>query len=109
VHRAGDRESARTRQFSVEQLADMVVGAAATLGIRAEIEHCENPRVELEEHYYNAKHRRLVDLGLEPHHLSEALLDSLLNIAIEHRDRVIGGVIDPQVDWRLRRTVGASR
>ena len=98
-----------TEQFSVEQLADMVVGAAATLGIRAEIEHCENPRVELEEHYYNAKHRRLVDLGLEPHHLSEALLDSLLNIAIEHRDRVIGGVIDPQVDWRLRRTVGASR
>ena len=26
-----------------------------------------NPRVELEEHYYNAKCTKLVELGLQPH------------------------------------------
>ena len=94
-----------TEQFSVEQLASMVVAAAAKLGIRAEIDHRENPRVEMEEHYYNAKHTRLVDLGLTPHALERSLLDSLLNVAIGHQDRIIESVIDPQVDWRMHATV----
>ena len=38
------------------------------------INHTPNPRVELESHYYNAKHTKLVDLGLEPHFLSGALV-----------------------------------
>ena len=42
-----------------------------------------NPRVEAEEHYYNAKRTKLVDLGLEPHMLSDNLIDSLLSFAIE--------------------------
>ncbi|HYX86368.1 MAG TPA: NAD-dependent epimerase/dehydratase family protein [Gaiellales bacterium] len=94
-----------TEQFSVEQLASMVVAAAAKLGIRAEIDHRDNPRVEMEEHYYNAKHTRLVDLGLTPHALERSLLDSLLNVAIGHQDRIIESVIDPQVDWRMHATV----
>ena len=44
-----------------------------------------NPRVEAEEHYYNAKRTKLVDLGLEPHMLSDNLIDSLLSFAIEVR------------------------
>ncbi len=42
-----------------------------------------NPRVEAEEHYYNAKHSRLQELGLEPHLLSDNLIDSLLKFAIQ--------------------------
>ena len=59
-----------------------------------------NPRVEAAEHYYNAAHTALLDLGLEPHFLGESLLDSLVNIAIEHRDRVDMDLILPRVDWR---------
>jgi UDP-sulfoquinovose synthase len=70
-----------TEEFSVAHLAEMVVDAAGKLGIEASIEHVSNPRVELEEHYYNAKHTKLLDLGLEPHYLSDGLLESLLNIA----------------------------
>jgi UDP-sulfoquinovose synthase len=92
-----------TEQFGVGQLADMVVEAAKSLGVEATIEHRQNPRVELEQHYYNAKHTALLDLGLEPHKLSESLLDSLVNIAIENRDRVDESVIDPKVDWRETR------
>lgn len=44
-----------------------------------------NPRVEAEEHYYNAKHTGLVELGLVPHLLGDNLMDSLLQFAIKVR------------------------
>jgi UDP-sulfoquinovose synthase len=89
-----------TEEFSVGQLAEMVVDAAGKLGIEGRIEHVPNPRVELEEHYYNAKCTKLLDLGLQPHYLSDSLLDSLLNIALEHRERVDQEAIMPRVGWR---------
>ena len=89
-----------TEEFSVGQLAEMVVDAAGKLGIEGRIEHVPNPRVELEEHYYNAKCTKLLDLGLQPHYLSDSLLDSLLNIALEHRERVDEEAIMPRVGWR---------
>ncbi len=92
-----------TEQFSVLELAEMVRTAASKLGIRAEIEHIAAPRVELEEHYYNAKHSRLIDLGLKPHYLSDSLLDSLMNIAIRYQDRIDTSLFLPQVQWRNTR------
>jgi UDP-sulfoquinovose synthase len=92
-----------TEQFSVLQLADMVQAAALKLGIHATIEHLPTPRVESEQHYYNAKHSRLADLGLQPHYLSDSLLDSLMNIAIRYQDRVDPSLFRPQVQWRNTR------
>jgi UDP-sulfoquinovose synthase len=89
-----------TEQFSIGELADKVRVAGAKLGLRTSVQHLANPRVEREEHYYNAVHTRLLDLGLEPHLLSDSLLDSMLRTAIEHRDRVREDVILPRVDWR---------
>jgi UDP-sulfoquinovose synthase len=93
-----------TEQFSVRQLAEKVVDAAGKFGIEARIESLSNPRVEKEEHYYNAKHTGLLDLGLEPHYLGDSLLDSLLNIAVEYRDRVDTDHVMPSVDWRTGRS-----
>jgi UDP-sulfoquinovose synthase len=89
-----------TEQFSVGQLAEKVRVAGTELGLRVEVQHLPNPRVEREEHYYNAAHTRLLDLGLEPHLLSTSLLDSLLEIALQHRDRVRQDIILPRVNWR---------
>jgi UDP-sulfoquinovose synthase len=89
-----------TEQFSVLQLAEMVQAAAWKLGMRVTIEHLPAPRVESEEHYYNAKHSKLIDLGLQPHFLSDSLLDSLMNIAIRYQDRINTGLFMPQVQWR---------
>ncbi|MPZ99531.1 MAG: NAD-dependent epimerase/dehydratase family protein [Dehalococcoidia bacterium] len=97
-----------TEQFSVSQLAELVVQAGRTLETEVQVDHLPNPRVELEDHYYNAKHSKLRDLGLEPHLLSDSLLDSLLNIAIEHRDAVQSGSIKPRVDWRDTANKGLS-
>src|SRR3982750_656946 len=89
-----------TAQFSVLELANLVQSAGEHLGLRIEIEHLPDPRVEKEEHYYNAKHSKLIDLGLKPHMLSQSLLDSLLNIAMEYRDQVDPSLFLPQVNWR---------
>jgi UDP-sulfoquinovose synthase len=89
-----------TEQFSVRQLAELVLKAALELGITAQIKPLPNPRVEAQEHYYNARHTALLELGLEPHLLGESLLDSLVNIALEHRERVDPELILPRVDWR---------
>jgi UDP-sulfoquinovose synthase len=92
-----------TEQFSVGQLAGIVQEAGAKFGLRVTIDHLPDPRVEAEEHYYNAKHTKLVDLGLKPHLLSESLLDSLLNIAVRYRDRIDSSLLLPRVDWRKSR------
>ncbi len=89
-----------TEQFSVLELAHLVQTAARKLGLDVEIEHLPDPRVESEDHYYNAKHSRLIDLGLKPHYLSDSLLDSLMNIAIRYRDQIDASMFLPQVNWR---------
>jgi UDP-sulfoquinovose synthase len=89
-----------TELFSVGDLAMMVKKAGNTMGLSVEIDHIENPRVEKEEHYFNAKNTNLLDLGLEPHYLSDSLLDSLLNFSIKYRNRVDQQQILPKVQWK---------
>jgi UDP-sulfoquinovose synthase len=92
-----------TERFSVLEIARMVEAAGRKMGLRVEIDHLPDPRVEAEEHYYNAKHSKLIDLGLQPHLLSDALLDSLMNIAVKYRDRIDTSLFLPQVNWRHTR------
>lgn len=89
-----------TEQFSVNELASLVTKAGSKLGLGVKKMTVPNPRVEAEEHYYNAKHTKLMELGLEPHYLSESLLDSLLNFAVQFRDRVDSKQIMPSVSWK---------
>src|SRR6202030_2575913 len=92
-----------TEQFSVLEVARLVQAAAKKLGLTVEIDHLPDPRVESEEHYYNAKHSKLIDLGLHPHLLSDSLLDSLINIAVRYCDRIEPSLFLPQVNWRNAR------
>lgn len=89
-----------TEQFSVGDLAALVQKAGTAMGLKVEINHLENPRVEKEEHYFNAKNTNLLDLGLQPHYLSDSLLDSLLNFATKYQHRVDKNQILPKVSWR---------
>src|ERR1700680_48312 len=89
-----------TEQFSVLDLARMVQTAGEKLDLTIEVEHLPDPRVEAQEHYYNAKHSKLIELGLEPHLLSDSLLDSLMNVALRYRDRIDPNVMLPRGNWR---------
>ena len=88
-----------TEQFSVLELAGLVKHAGEHLGYSVEIQHCENPRVEKEEHYYNAIHTKLLDLGLEPTLLGEELVESIIHAIERHKGRVIETAIDPKTRW----------
>ncbi len=89
-----------TEQFSVGELAELVRSSAGEVGLDVEIKKYPNPRVELEEHYYNATNTKLRDLGLEPHLLGEELVHSLLGIIKQHAERVIDSAIMPTTLWK---------
>ena len=89
-----------TEQFTVLELAELAQRAGAELGYNVELEHFENPRVEMEEHYYNAANTKLRELGLKPHNLGEELVRSMLTTIERHRDRVISRAIAPKTQWR---------
>jgi UDP-sulfoquinovose synthase len=98
-----------TEQFYVLQLAEIVHVVGQRLELNVTIDHLPDPRIESEEHYYNAKHTKLTELGLKPHLLSESLLDSLVNIAMQHRDRVDQSLLLPRVNWRNSRNDRRSK
>jgi UDP-sulfoquinovose synthase len=89
-----------TEEFSVMELAQMVKKAAAKVGLSVNIAHLENPRVEKEEHFYEAANTSLLDLGLKPHLLTEDVIGSILKTAIDHKDRVIKENVLPTVTWK---------
>jgi UDP-sulfoquinovose synthase len=89
-----------TEQFSIHELAELVQQAGANIGLDVSIEPTTNPRVEAEQHYYNAKHTKLLDLGLEPHLLTPEVIESMLRAIRRHRRRVISEAVPPRTRWR---------
>ena len=89
-----------TEQFSVLELAEKVKHARAAHGLETEIHHVPNPRRELEEHYYRARHQHLLDLGLQPHNLSDTLIDHVIQAVEANISRVRRETITAAVDWR---------
>jgi UDP-sulfoquinovose synthase len=89
-----------TEQFSVNDLALKVQQAGTALGLKVEIKNIDNPRVEKEDHYFKAKNTNLLNLGLQPHFLSDSLLDSLLNFAVKYQHRIDRQQIMPKVSWK---------
>jgi UDP-sulfoquinovose synthase len=89
-----------TEQFSVGELAEKVRDARRAHGLRTEIRNLPNPRTEQEAHYYNAKHQKLLDLGLEPHRLADTLIESVIGLVEGYQGRIRPELFTPRVDWR---------
>ncbi len=89
-----------TEQFSVNQLAAKLREAAAALDIEVTVQTLENPRREAEDHYYNAKHSALLDLGLKPHFMTREVLQSMLKVVMKYRSAIDKDKILPRVKWR---------
>jgi UDP-sulfoquinovose synthase len=87
-----------TESFSVRDMADMVKRVCPKPVDIAE--GLANPRVEHEEHYFNAANTKLLDLGLEPHLLDDGVIAGMLDLVELHRDRVDVNAIAPTVQWR---------
>ncbi|HEV2858864.1 MAG TPA: NAD-dependent epimerase/dehydratase family protein [Solirubrobacterales bacterium] len=97
-----------TEQFSVLELAGLVKEAGEHLGYSVEVQHYENPRVEKEEHYYNAIHTKLLDLGLEPTLLGEELVESIIHAIERYKGRVVETAIEPKTRWNPAQSPAAQ-
>ena len=87
-----------TESFSVRDMAEMVKKVSPN---RVDIaEGLSNPRVESEEHYFHAANTKLLDLGLQPHLLTDEVISEILELVERHRDRVDVRAIAPTVQWR---------
>ncbi|MBW2529364.1 MAG: NAD-dependent epimerase/dehydratase family protein [Deltaproteobacteria bacterium] len=86
--------------FSVNQLAEWVQRVGNGIGLAVKIDHIENPREELEDHYYNPKHSALLDLGLEPHRLSDEVIEGMLRKIMQYRERIDTSKMLPRRRWK---------
>ncbi|MGH2736936.1 MAG: NAD-dependent dehydratase, partial [Actinomycetota bacterium] len=91
-----------TEQFSVNELAIKVQAVAAGLGINVQVDSLVDPRIEAQEHYYNATHTKLVELGLVPHLLDDDVVAHLIETIQRYKDRILLGPIAPKTKWDPR-------
>ncbi len=92
-----------TELYSVRQLAEMTKEIAKQLGINVQIKEFENPRVELEKHYYNPEIKVLPALGLTaPRRNIRDELKVMIRDVMENKERLepYRGVIAPKTKWR---------
>lgn len=88
-----------TEQFSVNELADKVQKVGNGMGLDVQVKSIQNPRKELEEHYYNPKHSGLLDLGLKPHYMTDEVIAGMLEKTLKYKDRIDERKIMPRVRW----------
>ena len=91
-----------TEQFSVNDLAERVQRVGESMGINVEVTPVPDPRIEMEEHYYNATHTKLLDLGLEPHLLTDEVVGHLIETIQRYKDRILLEPIAPKTKWDPR-------
>ncbi len=87
--------------YNIYKLANIVIKVAKELGLDAELQHIENPRQEMEEHYYKPDHQHLLDLGYKPTHDMEAELKIMLSDLAKYRSRIeaVKDVLIPEIRW----------
>ena len=86
-----------TESVTIAELAQVVRHASPSV---VDIDWLENPRIEADAHHYQVTHRRLVEMGLDPHHLSETLISSMFPIVRRYQERVDRAALRPHVNWR---------
>ena len=89
-----------TEKFSINDLAEKVKFAGQQLDIKVEIEQIENPRIEKENHYYNPKNDKLINLGLKPHLLDTEFIINTINKILKVRSQINIDVINPRIKWK---------
>lgn len=85
--------------FSVNQLAELTKKVGTKLGYDVEIKSIENPRKESEEHYYNPTYQGLVNIGVEPHYLTEEVMEGMFRVVERYKDNIRKDVIFRGIRW----------
>ncbi len=87
--------------YTITELAQMVQEVGASMGLDIALHHYENPRKELEEHYYNPDRQHLIDLGYVPTHDVKSEIRVMLEDLLPHRERIEAhkDILVPDIRW----------
>ena len=87
--------------YDITELALKVQKVGRELGLDVELRNLENPRQEMDEHYYNPDHEHLLNLGYQPTHDVEAELRIMLGDLLAQRERLehFRDVLVPDIRW----------
>ncbi len=89
-----------TETFTVNELAGKVAKTGKERRHNVEIKSIENPRVELDEHYYNPTYTGLKDLGLSPHYLTDEVLHGMFEVVERYKNNIQEHKIFRGVQWK---------
>jgi nucleoside-diphosphate-sugar epimerase len=87
--------------YNLFALALMVEKKAKELGLDARVVPVKNPRIELENHYYNPIHKKLLSLGYKPATAIEDEVGGMLETLLPYKDRILRckEAIKPKTKW----------
>lgn len=85
--------------FSANELAERVQRMGNSRGYDVKINHIENPRKEAEEHYYKPIYQGLVEIGVEPHYLTDEVLGRIFDVVGQYKQNIRKDVIFRGVKW----------
>jgi len=85
--------------FSANELARWVQKVGRKLGYDVRVDHLENPRKEAEDHYYNPTYQGLIDIGVEPHYLTDEVLAGMFAVVAQNRANIREDVIFKGIKW----------
>ncbi len=89
--------------YSINELAEITFRVATELDLHPTIEHPPDPRVELEQHYYNPLHDKLIALGYHRTRELSEVMREIFHDLLRYRRRLEARrhVIQPTVQWRI--------
>lgn len=85
--------------YSITELAKKIKRVGKKIGLNVDIRNLENPRKEMEKHYYNPEHRNLFELGYKPSHDTENTIKEILIDLMKYKDRILMDVLIPCIRW----------
>jgi UDP-sulfoquinovose synthase len=87
--------------YDLTEVAHKVQKTAEGMGLSVQVRNVENPRKELEEHYYNPDHQHLLDLGYKPTHDMESELAIMLKDLVRFDRRIEARLeaLHPDIRW----------
>ena len=97
-----------TETFSVNEIAERVQRVGNGMGLKVKAESIANPRKEPEEHYYNPARSGLLELGLEPHYMTDETVANLLERVRRYEDSIDTAKILPRVVWNKPEDAGGG-
>lgn len=87
--------------YSVAELAEIVLEEAQHLGLAVSVQRYDNPRIEMQEHYYQPDRQHLLDLGYQPRGEIHSEVRQMLTDVMPYRSIVetCADLLIPDIRW----------